>query len=277
MEVDTTEESESDAALRAAGLKVINLRSYSIDTNLSAFICVTCQAAVHKNSPIVHAQTHGIKLTTQQIQVLNKLITTLPLAKANKDFASPPPDQAPIDLISVQSGTMCLACGYACRKSNRMDTHWSQEHRGQEQDSADCKVQTVFNERPRFFVVQPVLKGLGPQDKYRLYLSQYLPEIAEADKVVIPPIAENEVPALLRVTLWHEHLGPFITDKKSVRELRLLYDTAHANRSTPWLGKPLTSDCHHVYGGHQEEIEDNSHSCSHAPHAVSCVSVMHRS
>jgi hypothetical protein len=254
MNVDVEEVSGTDAALRAAGLKVVDLRSYQIDTNLSVLVCLTCEAGVHKNSPIVHAQTHGIKLTKQQVQDLNKLIPMLRLAQANKDFPPPRPDQAPIDYIKIQPGLTCLACDYSCRKSNRMDHHWSDDHKGQEQDSADCKVQTIFNERPRFFAVQPVLKGLGPQDKYRLYLTKFLPEIAEADKTIIPPISENEIPALLRVTLWHEHLAPFIKDKASVRSLRSLYDTALAGKDTPWLGKPLSVTVNAYIGDIKKKI-----------------------
>jgi hypothetical protein len=176
----------------------------------SVLICLTYGATVHKNSPIVHVQTHGIKLSKENVQELNNLILTLELAKANKDFPSPPQDQALINHIKIQSGLKCLACNYVCRRSNTMDTHWSDEHLGQEQDTADSKVQTIFTKRPRFFVVQPVLKGLGPQNKYCLYLSQFLPQIAKADKVIVSPMGtENEVPALLCITLWHEHLAPF--------------------------------------------------------------------
>jgi hypothetical protein len=74
---------------------------------------------------------------------------------------------------------------------------------------------------------------------YRLYLKQYGPEITTADKTIAAPVSENEVPALLRVTLWHEHLAPFLTDKASVRNVRLLLDTQNATKKTPWLGKPL--------------------------------------
>ena len=241
MNVDLVQESGSDAALRAAGLKVLDLRSAKVDTNLVALVCVTCQHAVYPNNAVVHGQKHGIKLTKQHIADLNTLVPTLRLATCNKDFPHPPNDQGPVEDIKIKSGRKCNACSHVAGTKNSMDTHWSTEHRGEgSPDSTTCDVQTIFAERPRYFVVLPVLTGLGPDDKYRLYLSQFTSEIATADKTIVPPIAESEVPPLLRVTLWHEHLESFTKDKRSVRVVRLLLDSQHANKYTPWLGKPLS-------------------------------------
>jgi len=240
MNVDAEQESGSEAALRAAGLKVLDLRKCNIDTNLSVIVCVTCQGGVHPKSPIIHAQSHGIKLTKQHISDLNKLIPTLRLASETKDFSSPPNDQAPIDDIQIHKGLQYNSCSYACRMQNPMDNHWSRDHRAEgSPDFSDCKVQTIFASKPKYFTVLPALKGLASDDMYRLYLSQFVPEIALADKVIVPPISDKEVPPLLRVTLWHEHLQPFTKDKASVRDLRWLVDTAYAEKKTPWLGKPL--------------------------------------
>jgi hypothetical protein len=34
------------------------------------------------------------------------------------------------------------------------------------------------------------------------------------EQLVLPPASENEVSPLLRVMLWHEHLGPFLEDNR---------------------------------------------------------------
>ena len=138
MIVDLVKESGSDAALRAAGLKVLDLRSANIDTNLAVLVCVTCEGAVHPKSPVVHAQTHGIKLTKQNIADLTKLLPTLRLATENKDFPHPTDNQAPVDHIKLWDGLQCQACSYCCRSCNMMDSHWSAKHRGE--GSADCLV-----------------------------------------------------------------------------------------------------------------------------------------
>jgi len=242
MNVDIEPETGSDAALRAAGLKVLDLQKGTINTNLCVLVCVTCEGGVHKKSPIVHSQTHGIKLTKQHITDLTKLIPTLRLASETTDFVSPPNDQAPIDYIKIQDGLKCNGCSYVCRTPKTMAHHWSNVHKGEgSPDYSKSKVQTVFAKRPKFFSVLPVLTGLASDDMYRLYLSQCLPEITAADQKIIPAISQNEVPPLLRVTLWHEHLERFTKDKVSVRNVRLLIDTMNASKKTPWLGKPLYS------------------------------------
>jgi hypothetical protein len=125
-----------------------------------------------------------------------------------------------------------------------MDNHWNTKHKDlggiAAQDVSVCKVQTFFLSHPKYFAVMPVMKGLGPQDKYRLYLTQLADEVAEADATIVPAVSENQVPALLQVTLWHEHLATFTTDKATVRNTRSLVDTWAANEKTPWLGTRLS-------------------------------------
>ena len=239
MNVDA-DDSGASAVLQAAGLKVLQLQAWGIESNLSVLVCVTCEGGVNSNNTIVHAQMHGIKLTKQEISELNKLIPTLRLAGETKDFPPPPTNQAPVDYIEIQSGLKCHACSYGCRKVNAMNTHWSDDHRDEgSPDYSTCKVQTIFAARANFFVVRPILKGLGADDLYRLYLAQYESEIDLADKSIVPPVTENEIPPLLRVTLWHEHLAAFTTDKKTVRNVQQLLDTQYAANKTPHLGKPL--------------------------------------
>jgi hypothetical protein len=76
MDVDTYD-SEIDAIWQAAGLKVLNLRSYGFDTDLSVLVCTTCGTGVHPKNPVVHAQVDGIKLTKAQVALLSKTIPTL--------------------------------------------------------------------------------------------------------------------------------------------------------------------------------------------------------
>jgi hypothetical protein len=239
MDVDEGE-AQDRSALCAAGLVVMELGKFNIESDLSVLVCTTCQAGIHKSSAIVHGQTHGVRLTKLQIADLNKLVPTLRLANSTKDFPSPPNDEAPIEHLKVQDGIRCHACTYSCRTANTIEKHWSDNHRDFGRvDHSKCKVQSIFAASPIFFVVRPILSRLAPDDKYRLYLTQFEAEIAEADKHIVPPISENEVPPLLRVTLWHEHLAPYTTDKVSVRKLRYLLDTHRANNKTPALGKPL--------------------------------------
>jgi hypothetical protein len=132
-----------------------------------------------------------------------------------------------------------------------MDSHWSDMHRYQVKDYSICKVQTIFTRNPKFFVVRPVLKGLSKDDPYRVYLTQFGPEIAEADARLPEALTENEVPPLLRVTLWHEHLAESTVDRVSVRNVRLLVDTHIAGQKFPWLGKRL----YDTISGYMQDIK----------------------
>jgi hypothetical protein len=239
MSVDS-EESRFERALRFAGLKVMSLESYSVGCNLSIIACTSCEGGVYPKSTIPHVQSHGIKLTKEHISDLTETIPTLNLVTETKFLPSPPHKRAPVDSIRIHEGFLCSLCIYSGRTPATMDSHWSSNHRDQGgADYSQGKVQTIFDRHPQYFTVLPTLKGLGPQDKYRLYLEKFSSEIEIADTTFIPAISEHEIPPLLRITLWHEHLSKFTNDKASVRAIRFLVDTHHAGQTTPWLGKQL--------------------------------------
>jgi Pyruvate/2-oxoacid:ferredoxin oxidoreductase delta subunit len=241
MEVDPNEP-ETASLWQALGLKVLSLESYGFDTTLSVLVCTECEAGVHPKVPVAHAQSHGIKLTKAQIDSLNNAIHFLNLASDTKDLPTRAAYKAPVDYIKIQSGLACKACVYFCPTSHTLESHWTDCHStlGRAEWS-DCQVQTIFARQPNFFAVLPILKGLATDDKYRLYISQFSAEISKGDSSLAPAVSDHEVPPLLRVTLWHEHLAEIIKEKISVRATRLLVDTQHGTKKHAHLDKPLSS------------------------------------
>jgi hypothetical protein len=131
---------------------------------------------------------------------------------------------------------------YFCRTRNTLDRHWSDHHSALESPKFSLyKVQTIFARMSNFFGVLPILRGLDTNDKYRLYLSQFSAEISTGDLSLALAVTDHEVPPLLWVTLWHEHLAPFIKDKIFIRATWLLMNTQHGTKKHPHLGKPLSS------------------------------------
>lgn len=258
MEVDT-EESGAAGALRSADLVILKLRSYEIASDLSVIVCKKCQVAVSPKNLLTHVKVDGIKLTKQQITDLKDHIPTLKLASESSDIPPRSPHLGPIDHIKQVSGYECGSCGYCSPQISTMNYHWSTEHKdiggAAVKEVSVCQVQAFFLQRPKYFPIVPILKGLAPNDKYRLYLKQFSSEVAASDKIFPGAKSDLETPPLLRVTLWHEHLAKFTIDKVKVRIIRSLVDTHAAGKTHPWLGRPLSKTIQDYMRNIREKIK----------------------
>jgi hypothetical protein len=101
-----------------------------------------------------------------------------------------------------------------------MDTHWSKMSKlgkCRNRVTKGTNVQTFFENHPIFFAVNPQLDADGPRPSlFNLYIERFEGEMEKAqERQVLPPESENEITPLLKVMLWHEHLGPFLIDQKS--------------------------------------------------------------
>jgi hypothetical protein len=86
--------------------------------------------------------------------------------------------------------------------------------------------------------VTPSLHGLSEDDLFTVYLRQCAPEI-EALCILNPPISPNEVPPLLKVMQWHEHLKDYTTDRDTVRKLLELTTLPTSKAGETWMDLPL--------------------------------------
>ena len=63
-----------------------------------------------------------------------------------------------------------------------------------------------------------MLSGMSQDNMFSVYIKQYAPQINFL-KLINSPVDYNEVPPLLKLTSWHNHLEPYIGDTDKVTQL----------------------------------------------------------
>ena len=206
-------------------------------------VCTKCECGVLPSSLLNHAKEHSIKLMSTEKQDLQTLIANTNFLDDSNEIDTPTPPCPPIEGILIQNGFSCNLCNYCCTGVRTMRNHFSEKHKDAigfaKNNSKSVKVQALFARRPKYFAVTPSLRGLNDEENglFSIYLRQCVPEI-EALKILIPPITENEVPPLLKVTQWHEHLKDYTRNRDSVQKLLELIKLP-TSREGSWLGLPL--------------------------------------
>jgi hypothetical protein len=89
------------------------------------------------------------------------------------------------------------------------------------------------------------------------YLEQCAPEI-DGLRILNPPLNPNEVPPLLKVTQWHEHLKDYTKDRNQVQKLLELMKLPTSRRGEGWMGSPLRA----TITGYMKGIRDKAHNAS---------------
>ncbi|KAF9037916.1 hypothetical protein BJ165DRAFT_1531837 [Panaeolus papilionaceus] len=183
-------------------------------------VCTTCKFAFDPQAAGNHK--HHVQLSPEVWRSALSYLESLGLAKNSDEVVSPPAGVAPLDHLKLFDAFACTACSYICCGERTMRNHWSSCHPGQATGvkSEACKAQAFFGSHPKLFRVSPNLQ----HDQAPL-LQVFLKDIAPAiDSMVLttPPMSDNEVPPLLRVTRWHEHLGSFIKTPAEIKLLREL-------------------------------------------------------
>jgi hypothetical protein len=138
----------------------------------------------------------------------------------SKHLNVPQPTNRPAPFVGIKlhhAAMQCTECHYTCRKKSKMEGHWSQAKKlGKclNRKAKNTKAQTFFECHQIFFAVNP---QLDPEASlFNLYLERFEEKLERAqEQQVLPPSSENEITPLLRVMLWHEHLGPFLVDDQT--------------------------------------------------------------
>ena len=205
-------------------------------------VCTKCECGVLPSLLLSHSKEHQIKLLATDKKKLKTIMADSSFLVDPTD-ASPTPPCPPIEGIMVQNGVSCNLCSHCCTGIRSMQTHFSEKHKGvtgfAKGNSKVVKVQAFFPQRPKYFAVTPSLCGItnNENDLFSSYLRQCVPEI-EGLKIINPPISENEVSPLLKVTQWHEHLKDYTTNRDSVRKL-LELTKLPTSKEESWMGTPL--------------------------------------
>ena len=233
---------DEEEVLAKASFAIIPLPYYQTIPPMRLLICTKCQHGVLASSLISHSNGHGIRLLKADKQNLQKIVDNSSFLDDSEEVASPASPCPPIEGIKMQDGLSCNVCHYCCIGIRTMQSHFSIKHKdvvGFAKDNSKLvQVQALFARRPKYFVVTPSLRGLNEDDLFTIYLRQCVPEI-EALQILNPPISPNEVPPLLKVTQWHEHLKDYTTDRESVRKLLELVKLPTLSQGQAWMGSPL--------------------------------------
>jgi Orsellinic acid/F9775 biosynthesis cluster protein D len=198
-------------------------------------IC-TCGQAVLDSGCVKHVYGHGIKLTKHQQSQYDDIIKGLALIKKMKDVVTPPPGGPPVELLlSHPDGYCCNVCPYCAPQKRTIDNHWYATHSKDDDAGRSDRhhrgtIQTFFHPvGQQYFEVNPGLSGLSADDMFTVYIRDEVPKY--------PPFPAScatnprDVPLLLQVTQWHEHLGAYIPDPNQRAALLSLVNLPH--RHTP--------------------------------------------
>jgi hypothetical protein len=252
---------DDDEVLAKASFFIVSLSYLQTTPPPQLLVCTKCQHGIMAPSLITHSNSHNIKLLPTDKRNLQAIINNLTFLDDSIEIASPNPPCPPIEGIKVQDGFACDLCSYCCIAVQTMRNHFNDKHKGALGfPKSNCKpvqVQAFFARRPKFFAVTPSLRGLNKDNLFTKYLQQCAPEI-EALTILNPPLNANEVPPLLKVTQWHEHLKDYTNTRVQVQKLLELTKLPTSKKGEGWMGFPLRA----TIDGYMKDIRDKAHNAS---------------
>jgi Orsellinic acid/F9775 biosynthesis cluster protein D len=235
-------ELNEEEVLAKASFAIIPLPHLKTTPPTRLLICTKCRHGVLSSSLLSHSNTHNIKLLPEEKRNIQKIMDNSCFLDDSKEVTSPTAPCPPIDGISVQDGVACTQCSYCCVAPRTMQNHFYSLHKDAKgtakEHSKPAQVQALFARRPKYFAVMPSLRGLDEDDLFTVYLRQCAPEL-DSLRILNPPLNSNEVPPLLKVTQWHEHLKDYTTDRDTVRKLLELLKLPTSKQGESCLGSPL--------------------------------------
>ena len=245
MDIDLPAPDEDSILLTMASLKAIPLTYLHETPTPLLIVCSTCQLSLQPNLAISHAKSkHQIPLKKDEKKSIQAVLNKPSIIKKPSDITPPKYPCPPIDGLEQKKGLICTVCHYCCCEKGSMNQHFSKHHRSSNHTSntgsKPATVQVFSSQNRAYFQVLPVLSGMSQDNLFTIYLEQVAPLI-DSLHLFNPPLDHNEVPPLLKVTQWHEHLAEYIDgDKNKVRLLlELTQPPTSAQDENSWLGGPL--------------------------------------
>jgi hypothetical protein len=234
---------DEEEVLAKASFTIITLNHLQTTPPTRLLACTKCLQAINPSSLISHSHGHQIVLLPADKLNLRKIIDNSSfLDDTNYSISSPVPPCPPIEGILVEDGISCNICSYCTVGVRTMRNHFGAKHKDvpgfAKANTKAVQVQNLFPRHPKYFAVTPILRGLDQDDLFTVYLQQCAPEIDNL-RILNPPLNPNEVPPLLKIMQWHEHLKDHLSDRDKVRKLLELTTLPTSRRGEPWMGTPL--------------------------------------
>lgn len=263
--IDEDESSEQmineEDVLAKASVAIVLLTYLHTTPPSRLLVCTKCQHGINPTSLLSHPNSHNIKLLPADKRNLQTVMDNSTYLDDSVKIMSPDPPCPPIEGIKYQDGFACELCNYCCTAVQTIRNHFSVKHKDAlgftKNNSKPAQVQAFFARRPEFFAVIPSLKGLNKEDLFTKYLEQCAPEI-DALRILNPPLNANEVPPLLKVTQWHEHLKAYTDSREHAQKLLELTKLPTTKRGEAWMGSPLRA----TIEGYMKDVCDKAHNAS---------------
>jgi hypothetical protein len=235
-------ELNEESLLAQASLQVLRLSCLGSFPVPIVLACKECAHGVTPKQALKHVAKHGVRLSKEEKKALTVWLTDTQLPSMPSDIPIPRRGSAPIEGLQVRQGYACSNCLYAAPELSSIKRHLSMCHPntlGTFRDhSVTSAVQAYFPSQGIYFAVNTVLAGLDINDPYAIYINQ-IASVIDSSKKVNPPTSVNEIPPLLKMTLWHVHLADHLTDKDKILAVTSLVSLPTTNRGLKWLGQPL--------------------------------------
>jgi hypothetical protein len=202
--------------------------------------CV-CEQAVLPDAIVSHVHGHGIKVTREMRRKLEDHLQKVPLVKAVHEVMGPSPNGPPVELLRLVDGHRCVRCPYAAPAVKSVQNHWHKTH-GKVETVAPkdrytkAMLQTFFaHVGQNYFEVNPALATLSPENVFAIYMRDHVPNFPAFP--ASPPLTEREVPPLLQVTQWHEHLAAYVSNAQTRQNLLSMISLTSSSTAPKWLKK----------------------------------------
>lgn len=196
-----------------------------IHSHFNIVLCIACQCAKIPSNLSGHMKTHGIHITSENQIALQELFETYHITN-DTNIPAPPPKGPPVEGLQIHdNGFCCNFCSYCSPGRRAFQTHWSNHHNSIQLPTEDRShtgfIQTFFNPLPqRYFEVNPLLAKVSSEDVYAIFIrdikSNFNPFPTN------PAINSHEIPPLLKVTDWHNHLQEYCSDCSKRKKLMTL-------------------------------------------------------
>lgn len=233
----------SEDLLVQAGLKILELTSLQQFPTPQLLVCQSCQIGVSPKLVLPHISKHGIVFLQHAKTKLKTYVEHMNFAAPTTILSFPKPLALPFQYLGITEGYSCNLCRECKDSIGAIQIHLSRQHTIRtgtyKENCSAVSLQQYFPNTPAFSVL-PHIDSLPSDNFYDLFVKQFQPSAEELD-YISPPLSDNEINPLLKVTQWHEHLAKFITSKSKTASLLQLMKLPTSATGNGNYGKPLAT------------------------------------
>ncbi|PPR05282.1 hypothetical protein CVT26_011477 [Gymnopilus dilepis] len=242
----------NDSLLEGFGLTLVRL-TYTRMFPVPQFVaCTVCKQGVPPKSVIDHVKSHLRKLKHKDFRPLQEWLNLHRLAATNKDLPLPITIRPAFEALRIHKGYTCAKCSFCGTTDESMRIHCSNVHRistNWNKTIHTAQLQTFFPSNQIYFPVQDAIANgfnvTESQDNIiNAYIKQILPTLAIPSDALLQPSSDLELPPLLRITQWHQHLATYIASRSATNSILSLMKLPTSRHGEQWLGEPLRRVIH---------------------------------